>query len=189
MEDSISFQMLTPPSAISPQVAEHCLKSAKDLSGLLLLYSARGSVVGLTQLTGEAMEGGKHNVAFLARFLLGDLAGCVQLLIASGRIAEAAFFARTYLPSAISEVCRGVLPTGWRHGREGLHGRDWGERIPILRRGVVRSYKRGVAQQQLLGELSVAWRWGKRMEGSKCYAVLMPGLSRGTVCQLPRQEG
>ena len=85
-------------------MAEHCLKSAKDLSGLLLLYSARGSVGGLTALAADALAGGKHNVAFLARFLLGDLAGCVQLLIDSGRIPEAAFFARTYVPSAVTRV-------------------------------------------------------------------------------------
>ena len=85
-------------------MAEHCLKSAKDLSGLLLLYSARGSAPGLRALTDNALEGGKHNVAFLARFLLGDLPGCVDLLLDSGRIPEAAFFARTYLPSRISEV-------------------------------------------------------------------------------------
>ncbi len=41
----------------------------------------------------------------VARFLLGDLDGCVDLLVESGRIPEAAFFARTYLPSRISEVC------------------------------------------------------------------------------------
>ena len=46
------------------QVAEHCLKSAKDLSGLLLLYSARGSAGGLATLTSDALEGGKNNVAF-----------------------------------------------------------------------------------------------------------------------------
>ena len=40
----------------------------------------------------------------VARFLLGDLDGCVDLLVDSGRIPEAAFFARTYLPSRISEV-------------------------------------------------------------------------------------
>ena len=45
-------------------MAEHCLKSAKDLSGLLLLYSARGSAGGLATLTSAALEGGKNNVAF-----------------------------------------------------------------------------------------------------------------------------
>jgi coatomer subunit beta' len=40
----------------------------------------------------------------VARFLLGDLGGCVDLLVESGRIPEAAFFARTYLPSRISEA-------------------------------------------------------------------------------------
>ena len=41
---------------------------------------------------------------FLAAFLLGRLGQCVDILITSGRLPEAAFFARTYLPSRISEV-------------------------------------------------------------------------------------
>ncbi|KAK9829928.1 hypothetical protein WJX72_008689 [[Myrmecia] bisecta] len=86
------------------EVAEACLKRAKDLSGLLLLYSAKGSVAGIEQLVAESKEQGKHNVAFLGHFLLGHLSECVDLLIAAGRIPEAAFFARTYTPSRVSEV-------------------------------------------------------------------------------------
>ena len=54
---------------------------------------------------------GRQNSCFVAvaRFLLGDLSGCVDLLVDSGRIPEAAFFARTYLPSRISEVRRVAL--------------------------------------------------------------------------------
>lgn len=36
--------------------------------------------------------------------LLVDECRCVDLLVAAGRVPEAAFFARTYLPSRISEV-------------------------------------------------------------------------------------
>ncbi len=86
------------------QVAERCLKTAKDLSGLLLLHTARGSEQGLISLADDAQQSGKQNVSFLSRFLLGRVDECIDVLIASGRIPEAAFFARTYKPSRISEV-------------------------------------------------------------------------------------
>ena len=106
------------------QVAEECLKKAGDLSGLLLLYSARGSEAGLEQVASAAQEAGKHNVAFLARLLLGRLPECVDQLIAAGRIPEAAFFARTYLPSRVSEVGSGA------HGSPLLGPCSWGSVSP-----------------------------------------------------------
>ena len=86
------------------QVAEECLEKASDLSGLLLLHSARGSVAGLGAVVAKAEAAGRLNVAFLGQLLLGRLDACVDLLLAAGRIPEAAFFARTYLPSRISEA-------------------------------------------------------------------------------------
>jgi coatomer subunit beta' len=41
---------------------------------------------------------------FLCHLLLGNLNACVDLLIATNRIPEAAFFARTYVPSRMTEV-------------------------------------------------------------------------------------
>jgi coatomer subunit beta' len=55
-------------------------------------------------LAETARAAGKHNVAFLCLFLLSDLDGCIQLLCETGRVPEAAFMARTYLPSKASEV-------------------------------------------------------------------------------------
>ena len=77
---------------------------AKDLSGLLLLYSAKGSADGMKKLVDLSKEQGKQNVAFLGLFLLAQLDKCVDLLVSSGRTPEAAFFARTYVPSRVSEV-------------------------------------------------------------------------------------
>ena len=51
-----------------------------------------------------ASSADKNNVAFLSSFLLGDLENCLETLIKSGRLPEAAFFARTYLPSEVSRV-------------------------------------------------------------------------------------
>lgn len=66
---------------------------------MLLLYSSRGSVAGITSLAEQGKAQGKHNVTFVCLFLLGQLDECVDLLIECGRLPEATFFARTYLPS------------------------------------------------------------------------------------------
>ena len=87
-------------------MAEECLSKAADLSGLLLLATAKGSARGLEALVERAGGQNRQNIAFLCQLLLGNLGACVDLLLAAGRIPEAAFFARTYLPSRISEVPR-----------------------------------------------------------------------------------
>lgn len=86
------------------QVAERCMWRAKDLSGLLLLYSAKGSAEGMQRLVDLSKEQGKQNVAYLGLFLLGQLDQCVDLLVSTGRTPEAAMFARTYVPSRVTEV-------------------------------------------------------------------------------------
>ncbi|KAJ7540716.1 hypothetical protein O6H91_10G027900 [Diphasiastrum complanatum] len=91
-------------SAGKLDLAEECLSHATDLSGLLLLYSAQGDADGLEKLAALAREQGKNNVSFLCLFLLGKLEDCIQLLVDSNRIPEAAFMARTYLPSKVSEI-------------------------------------------------------------------------------------
>ncbi|KAG6422303.1 hypothetical protein SASPL_118870 [Salvia splendens] len=85
-------------------MAEECLKQANDLSGLLLLYSSLGNAEGICELVSLAKENGKNNVAFLCLFMLGKLEDCLQLLIESNRIPEAALMARSYLPSKVSEI-------------------------------------------------------------------------------------
>jgi hypothetical protein len=57
-----------------------------------------------------AEAAGKQNIAFICHFLLGRLDECVDLLVSCGRLPEAAFFARTYAPSRMTDVsCR----AGW----------------------------------------------------------------------------
>nr|KAF6473743.1 COPI coat complex subunit beta 2 [Rousettus aegyptiacus] len=48
----------------------------------------------------------KNNVAFMSYFLQGKLDACLELLIRTGRLPEAAFLARTYLPSQVSRVVK-----------------------------------------------------------------------------------
>lgn len=49
---------------------------------------------------------GLNNVAFAALLELGDTTGCIDLLISTDRIPEAAFFARTYAPSQAGRVVK-----------------------------------------------------------------------------------
>jgi coatomer subunit beta' len=79
-------------------------RRAVDLPGLLLLYSSTGDAAGMDSLAEEAEAAGKANVAFLASLLRGKLDKCVSLLVEAGRLPEAAFFARTYLPSAVPDL-------------------------------------------------------------------------------------
>lgn len=62
-------------------MAEDCLKHAKDLSGLLLLYSSLGDADEIEKLASLAKESGKNNVAFACLFMLGKLEDCLQLLV------------------------------------------------------------------------------------------------------------
>ncbi|XP_047101692.1 coatomer subunit beta' [Schistocerca piceifrons] len=86
------------------RLTEECLHRAGDLGGLLLLATSLGDADMVRQLAESADEAGKNNVCFQARLLLGDLQGCLDILINTGRLPEAAFFARTYLPSKMSHV-------------------------------------------------------------------------------------
>ncbi|KAJ6808352.1 coatomer subunit beta'-1-like isoform X2 [Iris pallida] len=91
-------------SAGKLDMAEECLSHAMDLSGLLLLYSAIGDAEGIAKLAALAKDQGKNNVAFLCLFLLGEVEDCLQLLLESNRIPEAALLARSYLPSKVSDI-------------------------------------------------------------------------------------
>nr|XP_018896635.1 PREDICTED: coatomer subunit beta' [Bemisia tabaci] len=87
-------------------LAQECLHNAQDFAGLLLLATSSGNAEMVRRLGESADSGGKNNVAFLSYLLLGDLEKCLEILIATDRIPEAAFFARTYLPSQISRVVK-----------------------------------------------------------------------------------
>mmetsp|Transcript_1711 Transcript_1711/g.2354 ORF Transcript_1711/g.2354 Transcript_1711/m.2354 type:complete len:969 (+) Transcript_1711:161-3067(+) len=86
------------------ELCEAASIASNDFPGLLLLYSATGNLEGMEQLATLAQDGGKTNVAFIAYLLTGNVEACADLLIASKRFPEAAFFARTYLPSRIDEI-------------------------------------------------------------------------------------
>lgn len=58
----------------------------------------------LRNLGENGVSQGKFNISFLSMFLLGDLEKCMEILIQTNRIPEAAFFARTYMPNKVSYV-------------------------------------------------------------------------------------
>ena len=67
------------------------------------------------KLAASGAEAGKNNVAFMAHFLRGETDACLDLLLRTDRLPEAAFLARTRRPAR--------LPPGWGHRRAG-----WGRR-------------------------------------------------------------
>mmetsp|Transcript_2384 Transcript_2384/g.9138 ORF Transcript_2384/g.9138 Transcript_2384/m.9138 type:complete len:918 (-) Transcript_2384:818-3571(-) len=85
-------------------LAGRCARNAMDFPGLLMLHTSAGNLDGAVELAELAETRGFMNVAFLAYFILGRVEECFELLIKTNRIPEAAFFARTYLPSRMSEA-------------------------------------------------------------------------------------
>merc|ERR1711871_948100 len=86
------------------ELAQSCAEKAEDLSGLMLLYSSAGNKEGMKALGERARSFGRSNVAFLAYFVSGHVEECIDLLVDTNRLPEAAFFARTYFPSRISSI-------------------------------------------------------------------------------------
>jgi coatomer subunit beta' len=91
-------------------LAEECLLKAGDLNGLLLLYTSIARGEGIEKLAQLAVEQGKNNIAFMCYFQLRRVDACIDLLCDTGRIPEAAFFARTYAPGYHT---RQPLPLHW----------------------------------------------------------------------------
>lgn len=86
------------------ELAKECMQKAQDYGGLLLLGTSSGDEQLVRTLAETTQAEGKHNLSFLSHFLVGDLAKCLDILISTGRLPEAAFFARSYLPDKISEI-------------------------------------------------------------------------------------
>lgn len=81
------------------RLAEECFTHAKDLGSLLLLYSSTNNAAGLRQLAALAQQQSAHNVAFSCLWQVGDVDGCIDLLVKTARVPEAVLFAQTYKPS------------------------------------------------------------------------------------------
>jgi len=88
------------------RLAQECLHEAQDFGGLLLVTTSTANANMIQKLGAIADETGKNNISFLSNFLLGDVDKCIDILIKTDRIPEAALFARTYAPSKISAIVK-----------------------------------------------------------------------------------
>jgi len=86
------------------KLAQECLHRANDFGSLVLLASAAGDASMIEKLGISSKEKGQNNISFVSFFTLGKLDECLQILIDTNRLPEAALFARTYLPSKITHV-------------------------------------------------------------------------------------
>lgn len=93
-------------SICSFSLAQDCLHRAQDFPGLLLLATSAGDASMVKKLADSAEEKNMNNVSFLSNFILGDKEKSLEILIQTNRLPEAAFFARTYLPSQVSRVIK-----------------------------------------------------------------------------------
>jgi len=87
-------------------LAQQCFSNAQDYSALLLLATSSGNASMVSKLSEMSREKGIYNAAFLSYFILGDVKNALQVLIETNRLPEAAFFARSYLPSEVSRVLK-----------------------------------------------------------------------------------
>ena len=60
----------------------------------------------MQKVVDSAESNGKYNVAFEAAFLMGEADRCIDILLKSKKVAEAAFFARAYAPSKVAMVVK-----------------------------------------------------------------------------------
>ena len=104
MQSDSKWKMLADLAIVKCQfgLAMECLNHARDFGGLLLLATSAGDAGTLDKLAELSTGDGQHNIAFMAHFLMGRLEEALEVLVATGRLPEAAFFARTYLPSQVS---------------------------------------------------------------------------------------
>lgn len=95
-------------------LAEECFSKAHDSGSLLLLFTATNNTSGLKTLIQQAKDAGQHNIAFSCLWHLGDVDGCLDLLLETNRTGEAVLFSQTYKPSR----CREIVVENWKKGLE-----------------------------------------------------------------------
>jgi len=88
------------------ETAKRCLIEAKDHAGLLLQASAQGNKPLVSEVATLSIAAGRYNVAFVSLFISGQLEKCLDLLINTKRLPEAALFARSYLPSHVPRILK-----------------------------------------------------------------------------------
>ena len=93
-------------SAWQMDLAQESFEKASDLPALLLLYTSLSDRTGLNKLASLASEKGATNIAFAAYLQLGDSQACIDILAETGRLPEAALFARSHHTKAVPGVVK-----------------------------------------------------------------------------------
>ncbi|KAJ3899890.1 coatomer protein [Lentinula edodes] len=87
-------------------LAKECFENAGDLGALMLLLMSMGGEGEdeLLKLAERAENEGQINLAWVIWWSTGARDRCVELLMKTDRVSEAAMFARTYAPSLVSRT-------------------------------------------------------------------------------------
>ena len=85
-------------------LVQECLIRAQSFGSLILLASASSDKQLMSNIGQQSRKAEQFNIAFLSNFVLGQLDQCLDILVENQRLPEAAFFARTYLPSQVNRV-------------------------------------------------------------------------------------
>ncbi|XP_045784385.1 coatomer subunit beta' isoform X2 [Maniola jurtina] len=93
-------------AAADTALTKTCYQRAHDYSALLLFAVTTGDKELLGEVARMSAQEGSDNIAFVAYLTLNDLDACLQLLISRNKLPEAAFFARSYIPSKMTEVVK-----------------------------------------------------------------------------------
>eukprot|EP01129_Flabellula_baltica_P013951 TRINITY_DN6585_c0_g1_i1.p1 TRINITY_DN6585_c0_g1~~TRINITY_DN6585_c0_g1_i1.p1 ORF type:complete len:935 (+),score=236.07 TRINITY_DN6585_c0_g1_i1:24-2807(+) len=88
------------------KLAERALEKSEDWNGLLLLYTSLGDAEGIEKLADKSQELGLLNLTYSCYLILGRVEDCLNLLLQTESYSEAAVFARTYLPSRMSDIVK-----------------------------------------------------------------------------------
>lgn len=78
------------------QTAERAMTETMDDANLLLLYSSLRNIPRIRELAATSLSHGNTHISFTCHHLLGDHSACVDLLLNTGKPADASFYARTY---------------------------------------------------------------------------------------------
>ncbi|KAK2704617.1 hypothetical protein QYM36_016869 [Artemia franciscana] len=100
------WQQLADCSILSGRLdlAEKCYEATQDFGALLVLSSSSGNLDKVSKLAEVAHRARKFNVAFTAYLLTQQNLKALNILVETNKLPDAAFFARTYLPSEVPRV-------------------------------------------------------------------------------------
>ncbi|KAI5687160.1 WD domain [Leishmania braziliensis] len=85
-------------------MAIESLEKCNDWSGLLLIYKSLNDMQAISRLGDCCLQSGQANLAFTCYHLTQRHAECVELLQKTGKMGDAAFYARTYCPNLIEDA-------------------------------------------------------------------------------------